>query len=93
MSRTAQVKRDARMGEAEARRDAGIRVRSVVRCAIFFIGQQLHCVHLNCVVGIVIINLLKSGASLVIWFYAVLCSAFYGNLHQFTMSSLSMRPF
>ena len=26
MSRTAQVKRDARMGEAEARRDAGIRV-------------------------------------------------------------------
>ena len=27
MSRTAQVKRDARMGEAEARRDAGIRVK------------------------------------------------------------------
>ena len=27
MARTAQVKRDARMGEAEARRDAGIRVR------------------------------------------------------------------
>jgi len=26
MSRTAQVKRDARMGEAEAHRDAGIRV-------------------------------------------------------------------
>jgi len=29
MSRTAQVKRDARMGEAEARRDAGIRVSNV----------------------------------------------------------------
>ena len=40
MSRTAQVKRDARMGEAEARRDAGIRVRSVVRCAIFSLGSS-----------------------------------------------------
>jgi len=33
MSRTAQVKRDARMGEAEARRDAGIRVSSAIRLA------------------------------------------------------------
>jgi len=33
MSRTAQVKRDARMGEAEARRDAGIRVSSAVQIA------------------------------------------------------------
>jgi len=30
MSRTAQVKRDARMGEAEAHRDAGIRVSTAV---------------------------------------------------------------
>jgi len=35
MSRTAQVKRDARMGEAEARRDAGIRVSSETRLPVF----------------------------------------------------------
>jgi len=34
MSRTAQVKRDARMGEAEAHRDAGIRVSPTVRLAV-----------------------------------------------------------
>ena len=30
MPRTAQVKRDARMGEAEARRDAGIKVSNLI---------------------------------------------------------------
>jgi len=34
MSRTAQVKRDARMGEAEAHRDAGIRVSPPVSIAV-----------------------------------------------------------
>jgi len=36
MSRTAQVKRDARMGEAEAHRDAGIRVSHAHRLAAVF---------------------------------------------------------
>ena len=31
MKRTAQVKRDARMGEAEARRDAGERVSEIIQ--------------------------------------------------------------
>lgn len=36
MARTAQVKRDARIGEAEARRDAGIKVSIAdVKCCDF----------------------------------------------------------
>jgi len=40
MSRTAQVKRDARMGEAEARRDAGIRVSLAT---IYTVCSMAHC--------------------------------------------------
>jgi len=47
MSRTAQVKRDARMGEAEARRDAGIRVsHSILRPAV---RESVWCCWLLCV--------------------------------------------
>ena len=51
MSRTAQVKRDARIGEAEARRDAGIKVRrkllhwqshSNVCCLQYLINSKLY---------------------------------------------------
>jgi len=44
MSRTAQVKKDARIGEAEARRDATIRVRSAIAAVQYLIemNQSLH---------------------------------------------------
>ena len=35
MTRTAQVKRDARVGEAEARRDAGIKVFPLFHVGVF----------------------------------------------------------
>jgi len=37
MPRTAQVKRDARIGEAEARRDAGIKVRRLIMSHLSFV--------------------------------------------------------
>ena len=47
MSRTAQVKRDARMGEAEAHRDAGIRVSLAVRLAVILWEPIIWSVFLN----------------------------------------------
>ena len=41
MARTAQVKRDARIGEAEAKRDSGIKVKTFVHKIVFKEGASV----------------------------------------------------
>jgi len=54
MSRTAQVKRDARMGEAEARRDAGIRVSLAT---IYTVCSMARCIELSLCVDFVFVEM------------------------------------